>query len=72
MLEHVKITVMKEENRFFTLGCDFASSLIVGVLIGIGIDKYFGTKPWFLVIFFFLGSISGILNVIRTVKKFEK
>lgn len=72
MLEHVKITVMKEENRFFALGCDFSSSLIVSVLIGIAIDKYFGTKPWFLVIFFFLGSISGILNVIRTVKKFEK
>ena len=63
---------MKKESKFFALGCDFSSSLIVSVLIGIAIDKYFGTKPWFLVIFFFLGSISGILNVIRTVKKFEK
>ncbi|MCD8562535.1 MAG: AtpZ/AtpI family protein [Alphaproteobacteria bacterium] len=33
--------------------------------IGYGIDYYFGTKPAFLLIFFFLGVCTGFYNVYR-------
>ena len=63
---------MKNSNKIFAIGSDFVSSIIVGVLIGVWLDNHFQTKPWLLIIFFFLGVISGFWSVIRTVKKFEK
>ena len=29
------------------------------------IDGWLGTKPWAMIVFFFLGSLAGILNVYR-------
>ena len=34
--------------------------------MGWSIDKWLGTKPWFLLIFFILGIAAGIINVIKT------
>ena len=46
-------------------GTELVSALIVGVGIGFFLDKWLGTTPWFLVVFFFLGAAAGILNVYR-------
>lgn len=47
------------------IGVELVSALIVGVGIGYLIDRWLGTSPWFLVVFFFLGAGAGILNVYR-------
>lgn len=47
------------------VGVEMVSALVVGVGIGYGLDLWFGTKPWFLVIFFLLGSAAAIMNVYR-------
>lgn len=47
------------------LGTELVAALIVGVGIGYGLDRWLGTAPWFMVVFFFLGSGAGILNVYR-------
>lgn len=47
------------------VGVEMVSALIVGVGIGYGLDWWFGTKPWFLVVFFLLGSAAAIMNVYR-------
>jgi ATP synthase protein I len=50
-------------------GADMVSGIIVGVGIGYGLDTYvFDTKPWLMVLFFFLGSAAGMMNVFRTVQ----
>ena len=56
----------------FRLGVEMVSALIVGGLMGWGIDKLLGTKPWFMIIFFLFGAIAGMLNVIKTGKKINK
>ncbi len=43
------------------------SALLLGVAIGWALDGWLETAPWFLVLFFFLGSAAGVLNVYRTV-----
>ena len=50
-------------------GADLISGVVVGVGIGYGLDTYvFDTKPWLMVLFFFLGAAAGMVNVFRTVK----
>ena len=51
------------------ISMDFLSSIIAGVLIGLGIDKVFSTKPVLFIIFLLLGIVSGFYNLYKTVKK---
>jgi len=47
------------------IGVELVSALIVGVGIGLLLDKWLDTTPWFLLLFFLLGSAAGIMNVFR-------
>jgi ATP synthase protein I len=47
------------------IGVEMVSALGVGLAIGWGLDRWLGTKPWLMVVFFFLGAAAGILNVYR-------
>jgi len=49
----------------FRLGVELVSALILGVAIGYLLDRWLGTKPWLLILFFILGSAAGLLNVFR-------
>ena len=48
------------------IGTELVAGLVVGVAIGLGLDWWLGTKPWLMIIFFFLGAAAGIVNVYRT------
>ena len=56
----------------FKLSTDLVAHVAVGTIIGFILDSWFDTKPWLIIIFFFLGSIAGILNVIKTAQKMQK
>ena len=49
----------------FRIGVEMVSSMILGVGIGLGLDWWLDTKPWFLIVFFLLGSAAAIMNVYR-------
>lgn len=51
----------------FRVGVELFSALLVGILIGWSLDRWLGTSPWLLVLFFFVGSAAGVLNVFRAV-----
>ncbi|MGE0725177.1 MAG: AtpZ/AtpI family protein [Alphaproteobacteria bacterium] len=51
----------------FRIGVELVAALIVGVGIGWLLDRWLGTMPLFLVLFFFLGAAAGGLNVWRAV-----
>jgi ATP synthase protein I len=44
---------------------EFIAAVVVGGLMGWGLDRLFGTKPLFIIIFFLLGVAAGVWNVIR-------
>ena len=56
----------------FKLGTELVSAVIVGTIIGFILDSWFDTKPWLIIIFFFLGTAAGILNVIKTANRMQK
>ena len=56
----------------FKLSTELVSAVVVGTIIGFIFDKTFGTKPWFILIFFFVGVVAGITNVIRSAKNMQK
>lgn len=47
------------------LSSEFAAAILVGVILGWGLDRLAGTSPWGLIVFVLLGFVAGILNVIR-------
>ena len=56
----------------FKLGSELVAAVAVGSIIGFILDSWFDTKPWLIIIFFFLGAAAGILNVIRTANQMQK
>ena len=49
----------------FRAGIEVVSALVVGVVIGLLLDRWLGTWPWLFLLFFVAGSAAGILNVYR-------
>jgi ATP synthase protein I len=56
----------------FRLGTELVAAVAVGTIIGFILDNWFDTKPWFIIIFFFIGVVAGILNVIRVANNMQK
>ena len=56
----------------FKLSTELVSAVAVGTIIGFILDTTFDTKPWLIIIFFFVGVVAGIINVIRSAKNMQK
>ena len=59
-------------GQAFKMSTELVSAVVVGTIIGFILDKTFGTKPWLILIFFFVGVIAGIVNVFKSAKKIQK
>ena len=55
----------------FKMSTEMVATVLVGTIIGFILDSWFGTKPWLILIFFFVGVVTGILNVFRSAKKMQ-
>lgn len=49
----------------FRLSSELVGGVLVGAVIGWGLDRWLGTSPWGLIVFFLLGFAAGVLNVMR-------
>ena len=58
--------------QLLSLSTELVSAVAVGTIIGFILDKTFDTKPWLILIFFFVGVIAGITNVIKSAKEYAK
>lgn len=68
-------TVLDETSAFgiaTRLVAELVSGLVVGGGIGWLLDRWLGTSPWLLVVFFILGVVAGITNVFRAARKMNK
>jgi ATP synthase protein I len=52
----------------FRIGVELVAALCVGLALGWVADRALGTRPWGLIVFFFLGGAAGMLNVFRVAK----
>ena len=56
----------------FKMSTELVSAVVVGTIIGFILDKTFGTKPWLILIFFFVGAVAGFVNVFKSAKKMQR
>ncbi len=61
-----------EAVRSGRAGSEFLANIIAGWVIGFGIDWFFGTKPWGMIIFMILGFVSGVLRANQAMQKNRK
>ena len=47
------------------IGVELVASLLVGGGIGLLLDRWLGTEPWLMLVFFLLGATAGFMNVYR-------
>jgi ATP synthase protein I len=60
---------LRTAGALSTVGLAFVLALVMGFWFGSVLDGWFGTKPIFTIVFFFLGLAAGILNVYRIVSQ---
>ena len=56
----------------FKLSTELVAAVGIGTIIGFILDKTFGSTPWLIIIFFFLGVTAGIINVFRSAKNMQE
>lgn len=84
-LQALRSTVQQDDGRgggrstpqtpagwVFRLSVELAAGLVVGGVIGWGLDRWLGTNPLMLILFFLLGAAAGIYNVIRTAMQMNR
>jgi ATP synthase protein I len=54
------------------MGTELVAAVFVATFIGFYIDKWLETKPIFIIVFFIIGSVAGILNIVRSSKMINK
>ena len=54
------------------LSTEMVAAVFVGATIGFILDDWFDSKPWLIIIFFFVGVAAGITNVVRSAKLMQK
>ena len=52
--------------RGFQLSSELVAGVAVGALIGWGFDRLLSTSPFGLIVFFLLGFVAGVVNVVRS------
>ena len=53
------------------ISIELVSAVVVGTGIGWFLDGWLETRPWFMVVFLFLGGAAGVMNVYRVVKGYD-
>lgn len=53
-------------GRALRASTDLVVALVVGGFLGYWLDKWLGTNPLFMILFFFLGFAAGMLNIYRS------
>jgi len=52
-----------------SLGLILPSSIAVGLFMGYFLDRWLGTRPWLLLVFTVLGVASGLISLMRAIRK---
>jgi F0F1-type ATP synthase assembly protein I len=62
-MDKEKKNLLKTLGAVSTMGISMALAIAIGVYIGLKLDQWFGTKPWFFFIFMLIGIAAGFRNM---------
>ncbi len=52
-----------------SIGVQLVVSIIIGVAVGVMLDRWLDTAPWMMLVFLFLGIAAGFMNIYKVAKK---
>jgi ATP synthase protein I len=58
-------SLLKQLARLSTIGVSLVAATAIGLAIGYGLDRWFGTNPWLTLTFTLFGIAAGFLNLFR-------
>lgn len=62
-MDQEKKNLLRTLGMVSTMGISFAVAIAIGVYVGLKLDQWFGTDPWFFFIFLFFGIAAGFRNI---------
>ena len=71
-ISNLKANMAKSEDKkkllltlgtLSTIGISVVIAIAIGVYVGLQLDKWLGTEPWFFFIFLFFGIVAGFRNI---------
>ena len=54
------------------LAVEMVTALVISSVLGYGLDRWLGTRPWLLILFFLLGAGAGVMNAMRVARQIER
>jgi ATP synthase protein I len=60
---------LKSLSVLSSVGISVVLAIAIGVLIGLKLDEWLGTKPWFFFIFLIIGIIAAFRNIFIIVSR---
>jgi F0F1-type ATP synthase assembly protein I len=74
-MDENKSNLLRTLGVVSSMGISFVLAIVIGVFIGLQLDKWLGTAPWFFFIFLLFGIVAGFRNLYiitkRVIKKDE-
>ena len=61
----------RQLGGLLSIGWTFALSIGIGLLLGMGFDRWLGTRPWGMIAFLLLGITSGFVSLFRIVSRLD-
>lgn len=55
--------------KFSAVGIEMGLSVVIGLLMGFYLDRYFKTQPWLTILFIIFGIAAAFKAVLRAVKE---
>ena len=55
--------------KLSSLGLEMGSAVIIGLLVGMWLDKQFATEPWLMLLFLAFGFTAAAKAVVRAIRK---
>ena len=63
---------IKELAYYSSIGLSVVLAIVIGLTIGVLLDRHFASSPWFTLIFLVLGIVAGFRNLALAMKKARK
>ncbi len=61
--------VIRDLAYYSSLGLMVALSIVIGLAIGLFVDRWLGIAPWGMFIFLILGIVAGFRNILMAMKR---
>lgn len=62
-MDQEKKNLLRTLGMISTMGISVAVAIAIGVFVGLKLDEWLGTEPWFFFIFLFFGIAAGFRNI---------